>query len=99
MALGDVCEEEESGGEADEGKGRPGENGEEPRLRDGENVDAVDVGLEGPRQMARAMGGPEERGGHRYECCSEKGGEDSVEARGCDGLWEGGRSFGAASGA
>src|ERR1700680_830334 len=44
------------------------------------------------------MGGPEERSGHGYKCCSEKAGEDSTVSRGCDGSRNGGSVCGAAIG-
>ena len=64
----------------------PGEEWEEPRLRVAENMDAVDVGLERPREAARAVRGPEKRGGHSHESGDKKAGEDSPIARSGDGL-------------
>ena len=59
VAFGNVGEEEEADGQASEREGCPGKKWEQPGLRVAVNVDAVDVGLEGPRERARAMSGPQ----------------------------------------
>ena len=55
-----IAEDHESDGETGERKCRPRKEREKPRLRLVEGVDAVDIGLEIPREPARAGGGPEE---------------------------------------
>ena len=84
VAAGESSVNEEAGGEASEGEGGPGEEREEPVLRFGEDVDAVDIGLEGPREEARAVGGPERRGEHGDERGGEEGADDAAGASGCD---------------
>src|SRR5207302_3612973 len=47
----------------------------EPWLRGVEDVDAVDVGLDGPREKFWTESSPERRGEHGNDGCSAEGGE------------------------
>ena len=84
VATGEGSVNEEADGEAREGKGRPGKEREEPVLRLREVVDAVDVGLDGPGEEARAVGGPERRGEHSDRGCHGERTEDATGAGGGD---------------
>src|SRR4030088_1900680 len=63
LALGKVRKQKESHRETREGERRPGEQRKEPWLRLIEDVHAVDVGLDGPRQELRPMRRPK-----RWRC-------------------------------
>src|SRR5208337_4398804 len=80
-AAGKVREDEEAYGEPGEGEGGPGKNRKEPVLRLVERVYTIDVGLEGPREKARAPGGPERGRGQRNERGGKERGEDAAAAR------------------
>ena len=80
-AAGKVRKNEEAYGEPGKGEGGPGKNRKEPVLRLVERVHAIDVGLEGPREKARAPGGPERRRGQRNERGGKERGEDAAAAR------------------
>src|SRR5262245_42352050 len=58
-ALSEICVKKESDGEASEGEGRPGKEWKEPGPRLVEDVNAIDVRLDGPGKKAGAMRGPQ----------------------------------------
>src|SRR5260370_30597616 len=65
LALRKVRKQEKSHGETRESEGRPGKQRKKPRLRLIENVYAVDVGLDGPRQELRSIRRPKRWRGNR----------------------------------
>src|ERR1700682_3061902 len=69
LALGKVRKQKESHRETREGERRPGKQRKEPRLRLIEDVHAVDVGLDGPRQEFRPMRRPKRWRGHGHSRC------------------------------
>jgi len=85
-ALSEVRVKDETNAETNKGESCPGKEWKEPGLRFIEDVDAVDVRLEGPGEELRTKRGPERRSDHSDERCSYEAGNDGVSARGGDGF-------------
>jgi len=77
---GNSSKKKKADGESGKGERGPGEKREKPRLRLMEDVDAIDVGLEWPREPVRAKSCPQRRRGRGDSGGSEKTRENPASA-------------------
>src|SRR6266700_2212578 len=84
-ALGGLRKQKEAGGKSGEGERRPRKQRKEPGLWLAKNVNAVNVGLDRPRQELRPVRGTKRRSSHRDNHRYENRRHQRADSRRCNG--------------